>query len=79
MMGTVLTFIYGNFDRVVILSVKNTKELGMYQAVLSLSSLINVIPQILGTSLIPLFASLLATKKMESVCKLYYMVQRMVH
>ena len=76
MMGTVLTFIYGNFDRVVILSVKYTKEFGMYQAVLSLSSLINVIPQILGTSLIPLFASLLATKKMESVCKLYYMVQR---
>ncbi|MBB5348078.1 hypothetical protein JWG42_15650 [Desulfoprunum benzoelyticum] len=77
MTATVFTFMYGNFDRMVILSIQNVEGLGMYQAVISLSSLIGLVPQILGTTLVPMFSSLLASGKMDAVQKTYALLQRL--
>jgi len=76
MMATVFTFLYSNFDRMAVLSINNVEGLGMYQAVLSLSMLIRLVPKMLGTTLVPMFSSLLATGKTDAVRKAYDVIQR---
>ena len=76
MLATIFTFLYGNFDRMAVLSIQDVAGLGMYQAVISLSMLIGLVPQMLGSTLVPMFASLLATGKIDAVLKAYGMLQR---
>jgi len=76
MMATVFTFLYSNFDRMAVLSINDVEGLGMYQAVLSLSMLIGLVPKMLGTTLVPMFSSLLATGKTDAVRKAYDVLQR---
>ena len=71
MLATVFTFLYTNFDRMAVLSIQDVKGLGMYQAVISLSSLTGLIPQLLGATLVPMFSTLLAAGKMDAVRKTY--------
>jgi O-antigen/teichoic acid export membrane protein len=75
MAGTVFTFLYGNFDRLAVLSIQDVAGLGMYQAVLSVNHLIDLVPQMFGGSLVPMFSSLLATGKEGAILKAYSMLQ----
>jgi O-antigen/teichoic acid export membrane protein len=76
MLATIFTFLYGNFDRMAVLTIQDVRGLGKYQAVLSLSMLIGIIPQMLSSTLVPMFASLLATEKIDAVHKAYELLQR---
>ena len=76
MMATIFTFLYNNFDRMAVLSIQDVKGLGIYQAVISLSLLIGLVPQMLGTSLVPMFSSLLATGNTDAVRRAYAFLQR---
>jgi O-antigen/teichoic acid export membrane protein len=71
MLATVFSFLYSNFDRMAVLSIQDVKGLGMYQAVISLSSLTGLIPQLMGATLVPMFSTLLAAGKMNAVRKAY--------
>jgi O-antigen/teichoic acid export membrane protein len=77
MMATIFSFIYGNFDRMTVLTIQDVTGLGTYQAVLCLSMLIGLLPQIIGTTLIPIFSSLLASENPFAIHKAYQLLQRM--
>ena len=76
MASTILTFLYNNFDRIAVLSINDVEGLGMYQAVISLSMLIGLVPTILGATLVPMFSSLMATGNNDAVKKAYDLLQR---
>lgn len=59
-----------------VLSINDVEGLGKYQAVISLSLLIKLVPQMLGTTLVPMFSSLLAVGKKDAVRKAYDVLQR---
>lgn len=59
MAATIFSFLYGNFDRMAVLSIQDVQGLGLYQAVLSLNMLLQKIPEILLPSVIPTFSNIL--------------------
>lgn len=77
MAATIFTFLYNNFDRMAVLTINDVEGLGKYQAVISLSMLIGVVPKMLGTTLVPMFSSLLATGKKDAVRKAYDVLHKM--
>ncbi len=76
MAASIFSFLYTNFDRIAVLSINDVAGLGKYQAVISISMLIGFVPKILGTSLVSMFSSLLATGKKDAVIKAYNILQR---
>lgn len=76
MAATVFSFIYENFDRMSVLFIQDVEGLGMYQAVISFTTLVELIPKMLGTTMVPMFSSLLATKKTDATRKAYDVLQR---
>lgn len=76
MAATVFTFLYGNFDRMTVLSIQDVAGLGMYQAVISINHLIDLVPQMLGSTFVPAFSSFLATGDKGAVVKAYDLLQR---
>lgn len=69
------TFLYRNFDRICVLEISDLKGLGMYQAVLSLVVLIEVIPRMISTALVPMFSSLLESKEKKAILRAYNILQ----
>jgi O-antigen/teichoic acid export membrane protein len=57
---TVFSFLYTNFDRMAVLSIQDIVGLGVYQAVLSVVALLERIPTLLLSSIIPTFSHLQA-------------------
>jgi len=63
MMTTVFSFLYGNIDRIAVLSLHDLGGLGMYQAVISINAFVGNIPLILLPAVIPTFANLLGANQ----------------
>jgi O-antigen/teichoic acid export membrane protein len=78
MMGTVFSFLYGNIDRMAVLSLQDLEGLGMYQAVLSINMLVENISMILLPSVIPTFSTLLGTNQYEAFRRAFSMLCRWV-
>lgn len=76
MAATIFSFLYGSFDRLAVLSIQDVVGLGMYQAVISINHLIDIVPQMLGSTLVPMFSALLATGKRDSILKAYDLLQK---
>lgn len=72
----VFSFLYSNFDRMCVLGLSDLEGLGMYQAVISLALFIEFLPRMIGTALVPMFSSLLASKERASIRKAYDLLQR---
>lgn len=56
--AAIFSFFYANFDRMCVLGLSDLAGLGMYQAVISLMMLIEYIPNILQTAIVPVFSGL---------------------
>lgn len=72
----VFSFLYGNFDRICVLGLSDLKGLGMYQAVISLALLIEFLPRMISTALVPMFSSLLASNERGAILRAYNLLQR---
>ncbi len=59
MTSTVFAFLYGNIDRIAVLSIQDVAGLGIYQAVLSVNAFIERVPILIKPSLLPTFSHLL--------------------
>lgn len=56
--AAVFSFFYANFDRICVLGLSDLAGLGMYQAVLSLMMLVEYVPNMLQTAVVPVFSGL---------------------
>ncbi|VVS94865.1 lipopolysaccharide biosynthesis protein [Desulfoluna spongiiphila] len=63
MMTTVFSFLYGNIDRIAVLSIQDLNGLGMYQAVITVNAFVANIPTILLPSVVPTFSNLLGSNQ----------------
>lgn len=75
-LATVFSFIYTNFDRMCVLSVTDLQGLGMYQAVVSLMMLIEYIPSMLQTAIVPVFSGLQEPEHRPSLVRAFYYIRR---
>jgi O-antigen/teichoic acid export membrane protein len=75
-LAALFSFFYGYFDRICMLQVGDLGTLGKYQAVISLTLLIEFIPNMMQTALIPTFSSLLAARNPSAFRRAYAVVYR---
>jgi len=73
---TIFTFLYGTFDRMVVLSINDVVGLGMYQAVISINMLEERMPTILLPSVIPTFSNLLGANHLEAFKRAFTLLCR---
>jgi O-antigen/teichoic acid export membrane protein len=72
----VFTFIYTNFDRICVLGLQDMKGLGKYQAVISLTMLVEYIPKLMQAIFVPVFSSFLATNEHHLLKRAYAFIYR---
>lgn len=76
MAATIFSFLYSNFDRMAVLSIYNVEGLGMYQAVLSINGLLERIPSLLQSSVIPTFSNLLGANHQAAFTRAFAILCR---
>ena len=78
MAATMFSFLYGNIDRMAVLSLHNLEGLGMYQAVISINVLVENISSILLPSVIPTFSNLLGVNQHETFHRAFSLLCRWI-
>lgn len=56
---SLLSFLYKNVDKMFLISLKNIGQLGFYQAIISIVTLVEFIPSLLGNITIPYFSNII--------------------
>lgn len=74
--AAVFSFFYANFDRMCVLGLTDLAGLGMYQAVLSLMMLVEYVPTVLQTAVVPLFSRLQGTNQIPALKRAYNFINR---
>jgi len=75
-LASIFSFVYNDVDRIFMLKLGEMGGLGMYQAVISVTKLIDFAPLILSTAIVPMFSSLLARNKHDKLKLAYDIIQR---
>lgn len=76
MAGSILSFFYANFDRMAILSIQDVEGLGMYQAMFSINSFMELLPAIVRSSVVSVFANLNKGRRQEAFQRAFHIVCR---
>ncbi|MFC1523807.1 lipopolysaccharide biosynthesis protein [Thermodesulfobacteriota bacterium] len=78
MMATVFSFLYGNIDRIAVLSIHDLEGLGIYQAVISINAFVGNIPTILLPSILPTFSNLLGANQHDAFHQAFFIISRWI-
>ena len=70
------SFFYTNFDRMCVLGISDVAGLGMYQAVISLMMLIEYIPNMLQTAIVPVFSGLHTPEQRPALLRAFLFIRR---
>jgi O-antigen/teichoic acid export membrane protein len=74
-LATLFSFVYLHCDRLIILHVGALAGLGMYQAVIKVQSIIELVPRMLSSAFVPMLSSLIASGNKESAKRAYMFIQ----
>lgn len=75
-LSTIATFFYDKIDQIVIMLNFNVGELGFYYAALQLSSLIRILPNLVGSVLLPTFSNIISKNDENSIKNIYRLTIR---
>lgn len=70
------SFFYTNFDRMCVLGISDVVGLGTYQAVISLMMLIEYIPTMLQTAIVPVFSGLHSPEQRPALLRAFVFIRR---
>lgn len=75
-MQSVFTFLYNNIDKMFIIALGTLGELGYYQAVLTMATLLDFIPSLMSNVTIPYFSTIIATKNISLINESYHKIEK---
>ncbi len=75
-MQALFSFLYRNADKMFLISLGNLGQLGYYQSIISILTLVEFIPSLLGNVTIPYFSNILKIGKSDEVVNSYERIEK---
>lgn len=75
-LGAIISFLYRNADKMFLISLGDMGQLGYYQAIISVLTLVEFVPQLLGNVTIPFFSNLIKMGDSKEIEESYERIEK---